>query len=317
MIPEPAESSPLTFVIGCTGCGKGALGRVLAERTNAEIVSADSMKVYRRMDIGTAKPSGEIRRQIPHHLIDVVEPCEEFSVARYVELAEQAIANIHARSRQVLVVGGTPMYIKALTEGLFEGPSADTATRERLIQLAQDEGNAALHARLTRLDDAAARRIHPNDRRRLVRALEVIEITGKPISALQQQWDRERRFSCNFVGLRRTREDQHSRTNARARRMIEQGLVEEVKSLLDKPAPLSETARKAVGYAEIIEHLAGQCSLDEAIEKIKINTRRLAKSQRTWFRRFRDVQWVDLLPDDNAAEIAERLLGQGVLAVRA
>ncbi len=299
----------LTFVVGCTGSGKGSLGRELARRTAGEIVSVDSMKVYRRMDIGTAKPSPEARREIPHHLIDVVEPSEEFSVARYVELAEQTIAAVHRRGKPIFVVGGTPLYIKGLSEGLFEGPGANVEIRARLHQTAEQEGQAALYQRLQRVDPDAATRIHPNDLRRIVRALEVYELTGQPISALQTQWDRERtRFDCVFIGLQRGREDQNHRTNERVRRMIEAGLVDEVRALLAESEPLSGTARRALGYAEIIEHLEGKVSLADAVEMIKINTRQFAKAQRTWFKRFRGTDWIDLAEDTTAVEVAGQLL---------
>ena len=297
----------LTFILGCTGCGKGSLGRELGTRTGGEIVSIDSMKVYRRMDIGTAKPSPETRARLPHHLIDVAEPSEEFSVARYVELADAAIADIQNRARPVFVVGGTPMYVKALLEGLFEGPGADEAVRERLRGEAAKRGGEALHARLREVDPVAADRIHPNDLRRIVRALEVFELTGTPISSLQEQWDRQRRYECLIIGLRRDREDQSHRTNERVRRMIDAGLVEEVAALLAEPEPLSTTARQAVGYAEIIEHLHGGSSLADAVEMIKINTRQLAKSQRTWFKRFEGVTWVDLEPTDTVEDLADEL----------
>lgn len=304
----------LTFILGCTGCGKGALGRVLAVALGAEIVSIDSMKVYRRMDIGTAKPSAEQRAAIAHHLIDVVEPSEEFSAAEYVARADRAIDEIAARGRRILVVGGTPLYIKALSEGMFEGPGADEGVRERLKSEAASTGLTALHGRLREIDRPAAERIHPNDERRIVRALEVHELTGVPISELQQQWDRQRtRYACRFIGLRRDREDQNHRTNLRVRKMIDLGLVDEVKALLAEERPLSTTARKAVGYAETIDHLERRCSLDEAIEWIKINTRQLAKSQRTWFKRFEGCHWVDLAQDDTAEGIADRLVESGVL----
>ncbi|UCE59296.1 MAG: tRNA (adenosine(37)-N6)-dimethylallyltransferase MiaA [Phycisphaerales bacterium] len=302
-------SPKLIFIIGCTGSGKGSLGRELAQRTGSEIISIDSMKVYRRMDIGTAKPSKEIRAQIPHHLIDMVEPSENFSVAQYVALCEKAIADIHLRGKLILVVGGTPLYIKGLTEGLFEGPSANKEIRARLNAQAAQHGKASLFERLRRVDPVAAVRIHPNDIRRIVRALEVFEITGRTISELQTQWDRDRtKYDCVFIGVRREREDQNNRTNERVRRMIDAGLVDEVKSLLAEPKPLSATARKALGYAEIINHLQGRGSLADAVEMIKINTRQLAKAQRTWFKRFRNAQWIDFAPDATAAGIAEELV---------
>ncbi len=304
-------SAKLTFILGCTACGKGGLGRELARRLGGEIISVDSMKVYRRMDIGTAKPSPEVLREIPHHLIDVVEPSEEFSVARYVLLAEQAIADISARGRPILVVGGTPLYIKALSEGLFEGPGADPGVRARLQETAARDGAAVLHARLLEVDPPASRRIHPNDLRRLVRALEVFELTGTPISRLQEQWDRDRtRHECTFVGLRRDKEDLSQRINERVRKMFTLGLVDEVRSLCAEAKPLSTAARQAVGYSETLAHLEGKLTLAEAVESVKINTRQLAKSQRTWFRRFARTEWIDVGPNATAEGLAEQLLAR-------
>ncbi len=304
-------AAPLTFILGCTGSGKGALGRELALRTSGEIVSIDSMKVYRRMDIGTAKPSPEVRRRIPHYLIDIVEPSEEFSVAEYVKHAERAIDDIQTRNRPVFVVGGTPLYVKALSEGLFEGPGADPTVRARLLAKAGSEGRTALYEQLHRVDPVAAQRIHPNDLRRLVRALEVHELTGQPISSLQAQWDRERtKYDCRLIGLRREREDQARRINERVRRMIAEGLVDEVQSLLAEPKPLSTSARQALGYAEIIKHLEGGWTLADAVEMIKINTRQFAKAQRTWFRRFKALEWIDLPADADAADFAGELIAR-------
>jgi tRNA dimethylallyltransferase len=267
------------------------------------------MKVYRRMDIGTVKPSPQVRAEIPHHLVDVVEPSEEFSVAQYVRNAERAIAAIHARGRPILVVGGTPLYIKALSEGLFEGPGADPEIRERLQRVAERDGAPALHERLKRVDPDAATRIHPNDLRRLVRALEVFELTGKRISSLQEQWDRERtRYECAFIGVRRDKEDLSRRINERVRRMMAAGLVDEVKSLLAEDRPLSTAARQALGYAEIITHLAGGPGLAETIELTKINTRQFAKAQRTWFKRFRATEWIDVSADATVTEVADALM---------
>jgi tRNA dimethylallyltransferase len=277
----------------------------------AEIISVDSMKVYRRMDIGTAKPPAEVLREVPHHLIDVVDPWEDFSVARFVELAEAAIQDIHSRGKPILVVGGTPLYVKALSEGLFEGPGADPNIRSRLESTARERGTAALHESLRRIDPKAADRIHPNDLRRLIRALEVHELTGTPISDLQAQWDRDRKkYECVFLGIRREKEELHQRINERVRRMIAQGLVNEVRELLTLPQPLSTAARQALGYAEVIAHLTGGFSLDDAVEMIKINTRQLAKAQRTWFKRFREIEWIDVTAEQTAERVANELIGR-------
>jgi len=300
---------PVTFILGCTGCGKGALGLELAQRTGGEIISIDSMKVYRRMDIGTAKPSTEVRAKVPHHLIDVVEPSEEFSVAQYVRLAEQALEGIERHGRPAFVVGGTPLYVKALSEGLFEGPGADSELRRRLTETAERDGLGLLHERLKQVDPTAAARIHANDLRRIVRALEVFELTGSPISSLQEQWDRQRtKFECLFIGLRRDKEDQNHRINERVRKMLAAGLVDEVRRLLAEPKPLGTAARQAVGYIEVIDFLDGKHDLDTATELIKINTRQLAKAQRTWFKRFTSVEWVDLSPDSKVGDVADTLM---------
>ena len=307
----------VVFILGCTGCGKGAVAREVARRIAGQIVSVDSMKIYRRMDIGTAKPSQAHRALVPHHGIDLVEPSESFSVAQFVAEADRAIERIAAAGGVPVAAGGTSLYIKALTEGLFEGPSADAGVRERLTERARREGAAALHAELAAVDPVAAERIHPNDERRIVRALEVFQATGTPISHLQRQWDAgARRYECVMIGLRRDRADQARRINLRAKRMMDLGLREEVSSLLAAPGGLSLQAAQAVGYAELIDHLHGRCSLEEAFERIKINTRLLAKKQRTWHRRFEGVQWFDLEADEPAAETAGRILQQAADMLR-
>ncbi len=299
----------VVFILGCTACDKGALGRALARRAGAQIVSTDSMKVYRRMDIGTAKPSAEHRAEIPHHCIDVVEPSEGFSAAQFVDHADKAIETIHSADRPALAVGGTSLYIKALSEGLFAAPPGDDAVRQAIRSRAEKIGWDAMHRELTQIDPEAADRIHPNDERRIVRALEVYQTTGQSISSLQKQWDSgARRYECMFIGLRRDKADQNSRINSRVKRMVDAGLRDEVTALVSEPEGLSDQAAAAVGYAEIIDHLAGRCTLDEAIEQIKINTRRLAKKQRTWHRRFRDVTWFDLAPDEKVDHLVERIM---------
>ncbi len=306
------ENRPLhfVFIIGCTGCGKGALGFELAQRLDAEIISVDSMKVYRGMDVGTAKPSPERLKTVRHHMIDVVDPWETFSMARFLEQAEAAAGDIAARGKTILAVGGTGMYLKGLSEGIFDGPGADATLRDRLKARADTEGWATLHGELAKIDPEAGLRIHPNDQRRIVRALEVYELTGKPITTLQEQWERGRtKHRCTFIGLRRELADQNHRTNMRVKALIERGWVAEVERLLASGRPLSTSAAQAMGYREIIEHVGGWLPLEEAAEKIKIATRQFAKSQRTWFKRFHATHWYDLSPDDTAAALADRVLG--------
>ncbi|MHC5162254.1 MAG: tRNA (adenosine(37)-N6)-dimethylallyltransferase MiaA, partial [Planctomycetota bacterium] len=270
---------PKILILGVTASGKSALAFELSKTINAEIISVDSMKVYRRMDIGTAKPPLQKQKPIPYHLIDVVEPSEAFSVDRFLDMTEQAVSDIHSRGKPVVAVGGTAMYIKALLYGLFDGPGTDADIRDRLKAEAAEVGLAQLHHRLTAIDPTAAERIHPNDEKRIVRALEVYELTGRPISSFQKQWeDTQPASDWLVIGLRREKEVESQRMNLRVKRMMEAGLVEEVTALLDEEKPLSKQAAAAIGYAEMIAHLNGEMDLDETIERIKINTRRFAKS---------------------------------------
>jgi tRNA dimethylallyltransferase len=285
------------LILGVTAVGKGTLTFELAKHLNAEIISVDSMKVYRRMNIGTAKPSPERRKQVPYHLLDVVEPSESFSVDRFLELTGQAVDKIQADGKTVIASGGTAMYIKAMLHGLFEGPACDPSIRKKLKTEIETSSLTELHKRMAAIDPQAGNRIHPNDEKRIIRALEVYELTGKPISDLQQQWSASASSDWFVIGLRREKETESKRINLRVKRMIEQGLLDEVKSLLAEPTPLSKQARLAIGYAEMFDHLEGKLSLDDAIERIKINTRQLAKAQRTWYKTFRSVNWIDIAPD--------------------
>lgn len=296
------------LLIGCTAAGKGKVGLELARRMGAEIISVDSMKIYRRMDIGTNKPGADDRRAVPHHLIDIIEPSESYSLGRFADDADRAIADIASRGKTVLAVGGTMMYVRGLAWGVFEGPGNDPAFRQELRRRAGENGVPPLHAELVQVDPAAASRIHPNDFKRIERALEVFHLTGRPISALQTQWDAPGgRYDCRMAALSRPREEANRRINARVRRMIDAGLVEEVRGLLAEPGGISPQAAQAVGYAEIIAHLRGECSLDEAIERIKINTRRLGKHQRTWMRRMTSVIPVDISATDTVESVADRV----------
>lgn len=299
---------PLIMIIGVTASGKGTLAFELARQIEARILSIDSMKVYRRMDIGTAKPEPARRRQVPYHLIDVVQPSESFSVGRYLELADAAIEQIQSANQPVIAAGGTALYIKALLYGLFQGPDQDAEIREHLRRIIEKNGLGYLHDKLSYIDPDAAGRIHPNDAKRIIRALEVYELTGKPITKLQKQFDAEAaRHNWQIIGLRRDKDTQSRRINLRVKIMMEKGLVEEVKSLLELPEGLSDQARAAIGYAEIIDYLQGKYDLEKAVELIKRNTRRLAKNQRTWFKTFKNVNWLDIEPDETPEQILERV----------
>jgi tRNA dimethylallyltransferase len=300
-------NAKMVLILGVTASGKGRLGLELAQRLDGEIVSIDSMKVYRRMDIGTAKPSAEARRMAPYHMIDVVEPSDAFSVGLFCEQARVVIDGIRSRGKTVVAVGGTALYIKALLYGLFEGPGSDEQIRAELRARAEREGLARLHWELAQIDPATADRVHRNDAKRIIRALEVHQLTGKPISSFQKQFEADNAIDeWVIIGLRREKELESRRINARVKRMIEQGLVDEVRSLLAEDAPLSQQARSAIGYAEMIEHVEGRIPLDDAVEQIKKNTRRLAKGQRTWFKTFRNVNWIDIAEDDSVESVLER-----------
>ena len=297
----------MILILGVTGSGKGRLAFDLAKDLGAEIISIDSMKVYRRMDIGTAKPPKEARAQVKHHLIDIIEPSDSFSVRSFLDNALEAIKQIKAGNKSVVAVGGTSLYIKALLYGLFEGPAADKQIRAELRARAETQGLDQLYRQLTQVDPEAAARIHQNDARRIIRALEVYELTGKPISSFQRQWNpqqtsderRATNYDWTIIGLRRDKTEENKRINARVKKMIAAGLVDEVKSLLSEEKPLSAQARCAIGYAEVIDHLSGKTTLEDAIELIKKNTRRLAKSQRTWFKTFRSVHWLDIVSTES------------------
>jgi tRNA dimethylallyltransferase len=297
----------MVLVLGVTASGKARLGFELARDLDGEIVSIDSMKVYRRMDIGTAKPPKETQQQVRYHLIDVVEPSESFSVGLFLDQALAAIDDIRHRGKTVVAVGGTALYIKALLYGLFEGPGGDERIRAELRAQAAKAGLACLHDALRQIDPEAAGRISANDAKRIIRALEVYRLTGKPISSFQRQFDAERPMhDWTIIGVRREKAVESHRINARVKKMIELGLAEEVRSLLAEEKPLSRQARCAIGYAEIIDHLEGRMSLDDAVEEIKKNTRRLAKGQRTWFKTFRQVNWIDIEPEEPPEHVIKR-----------
>lgn len=297
----------MILILGVTASGKGRLAFDLAESLDAEIISIDSMKVYRRMDIGTAKPPQEARRRIKYHLIDIVEPSDSFSVGAFRDAALGAMEQIKGTGKKIIAVGGTALYIKALLYGLFEGPGTDRQIRAELQERAEAEGLVNLYRELTKIDSVAAERINPNDSKRIIRALEVYRITGKPISSLQKQWDNsEHKYDWTIIGLRREKAEESRRINGRVKKMIAEGLVDEVKALLEEEKPLSKQARCAIGYAEIIEYLEGQIDLEDAIELIKKNTRRLAKNQRTWFKTFKNVHWLDIKTEESSEEILSR-----------
>jgi len=287
MLPPPFHHA--LVLTGPTGSGKTALGLALAERLNAEIISMDSMALYRQLNIGTAKPTIADRETVPHHLIDVLDPWQSGSVAWWLDEAKRCTLDIEARGKQVLFVGGTPLYLKALISGLFDGPPADDAIRQRLIAESQSHGPAHLHARLADVDPVSAGRIHANDVRRTVRALEVYELTGEAMSAWQTQWVSSTPYTVlskesPIVCLTMEREELYARINQRVDAMFAAGWVDEVRELRALQPPLSQEASKALGYGEIGAYLDRAASLDETIALVQMRSRNYAKRQMTWFR---------------------------------
>lgn len=299
---------PCLVIVGPTASGKTDAAIEAARRTGGEIVSADSMQLYRGMDIGTAKPTADEQRGVRHHLLDALEIGERSDAAHFRQLALEAIAEIRLRGAFPIVVGGSGLYIRALTRGVFEGPGRDDAVRARL----EMKETSVLHANLERVDPVAAAKIGARDRRRLIRALEFFEATGEPISARQTQWSgsqvTEDATAPRVVGLNRAREDLYYRCERRVDRMFASGLMDEVRELLGRGLATAPTASKAIGYADAIRHLSGTLSLEETIALVKKKTRQYAKRQLTWFRKEPGITWVNVSAEEKVDSIAKRVI---------
>lgn len=297
------------FLTGATASGKTTLAVELAEKLGGEIVSLDSMTVYRGMDIGTAKPTPEQMASIPHYMIDVCEPNESFSVSRYRDMALDIVRDIRSRSRVPIFVGGTALYLKIMLRGMFEGPPADWEFREQVDKEVEQTGLESLYDRLQTVDPVAAHKLHPTDKRRIIRALEVYKITGKPISHWQKEFDDGRNESARHVfTLRHPREILHQRIESRVHQMLEEGLVDEVRSLLDKYGELGPTASQAVGYKEAIDHLNSALSSEDLFDRILVRTRRFARQQETWFRGMPECQFIELDETKQQSDVVEQIL---------
>lgn len=321
------EARKCWFVTGATASGKTAVSLALAKRLDAEIISLDSMAIYRGMDIGTAKPTAETQSLVPHHLIDIRDPNETCSVSEYRELAMEKVDEIHSRGKKVLFVGGTALYLKTLLRGMFDGPPADWEFRKQIEAEVENVGDAALHERVASVDPVAAHKLHVNDRRRLIRALEVYKLTGKPISHWQMEFaDGVDASECKVFSLRHPRPILHERIETRVDQMFEAGLIDEVRGLLERWTDLSHTAAQAVGYREVIEHLRGEKDFAETREKVRVRTRKFARHQETWFRGLSEVRMIDIMPssddsgeqgsagvvvDYDAEALAQRIFDEG------
>jgi tRNA dimethylallyltransferase len=290
---EPPENKPRVIVIcGPTATGKTEAGITLARALGGEIISADSMQVYRRMDIGTAKPTAAEQAAVAHHLIDIVDPDEPFDAARYAALARAKVLELHRRGAVPLIVGGTGLYIKALLHGLFRSDAGDPAVRRRLAAEAETLGIRELHARLTACDPESARRLHPNDTARILRALEVFEVTGRPISGFHREHRfAEAPFDALQIGLHLDRDVLYERIESRVDAMLAAGLEDEVRGLLSAGYGPQLKSMQAIGYSHAAAWLAGRIGRDEAVRTLKRDTRRFAKRQMTWFRADPQIVW--------------------------
>jgi tRNA dimethylallyltransferase len=281
------------YLTGPTASGKSRIGISLARRLDAEIISLDSMAVYRELDVGTAKMMLEDRKGIPHHMIDIVDPSEEYSLAQYVRDAADKIAEIQLRGKKVLFVGGSPLYLKGMLRGVFEGPPTDIEFRTQLQKKMVGHPPDLLHQLLTKVDPITAKRLHPNDIRRIVRALEVYEKTGKPISSFQKQFEVGTPASqCQVYVLQTPRDVLYAQIDKRVDKMIYEGLLDEVKQLSERKIPIGKTARQALGYKELFDYLNGNMKYGQAVDLIKQNTRNFAKHQETWFRSLSECRFI-------------------------
>lgn len=288
----------LICIVGPTATGKTALSVRLAQKYGAEIVSCDSMQLYRGMDVGTAKPTASEMGGVPHHMLDCLDPCEPYSVSRYVEDADKCVQDILRRGRRVVIVGGTGLYVDSLIAGRQFAPFPETGRREELTKIAETQGIEVLMEQLCAVDPAAAAKIHPSNRKRVIRALEIYLETGKTMTAhdLETKAQPPKYAPC-WIGLDYVnRETLYRRIDLRVEKMVESGLADEVRRLLDSGVPATATAMQAIGYKELTAALRGEGTLPEAIAAIQQASRRYAKRQRTWFRRNEKIHWIDL-PD--------------------
>ncbi len=299
----------LLIIVGPTAVGKTDTSIILAKELNGEIISADSMQIYRYMDIGTAKPNEEEKKGIPHHLIDIVNPDEEFSVAEFQKTAKNHINRLIEDEKLPIVAGGTGLYINSLIYDMdFTQSISNWELRGALEAEAREKGNEYVYNKLKQIDPHAAARIHPNNLKKVIRAIEVYEETGEKIGDFSTDLNINQEYDVFFVGLTRDREELYDRINMRVDAMIEQGLIEEVKNLLSLGYDKNLIAFKGLGYKEIIGYLEGAYSLEEAMDILKRDTRRYAKRQLTWFRRYENIHWYNLSNYDSCENLAECIL---------
>lgn len=303
-------NKPVIVLVGPTAIGKTALSIDLAKQSNCEVISMDSMQVYRYMDIGTAKVTVEEQQGIPHHLLDIVDPDEDYDASRFCKDAITAIEDIHSRGKNVLLTGGTGLYLQALVEGLFHGPPGNEAIRKELQQELEEQGAEKMYSELQTVDKDSAKRIHLNDTYRVLRALEVFRATGKPLSTHFNEQIKQFDFKNIIqIGLTCERERLYQRINLRTDIMIEQGFEQEVQSLLDKGYSRELKSMGSIGYKHMTNYLKGDWSYDEMVTLLARDTRRYAKRQYTWFNKNKDIIWHDVSAPEAVLERVTKWLG--------
>jgi tRNA dimethylallyltransferase len=303
-LPSPISHLPI-LIAGPTAVGKSEIALRLAERLGGEIISADSMQVYRGLDLGTAKPSPTDRARVPHYLIDVCDLTESFDAAQFVRLAQRAVEEIQARGRAPVFCGGTGLYFKAFLSGLGEAPAANPELRAILEAMPFED----LLRELRERDPAAYEKIDKQNPRRVIRAVEVIRLTGKKFSQQRAEWKAQSAIppKINFYCFTRSAADLHARINTRVDTMFARGLVDETRELLRHGLAENQTAMQAIGYRQVVEHLRGERSLAETVELVKIRTRQFARRQLTWFRRQLEPEWMELQPEEALEKCAQKI----------
>lgn len=302
------NSTPqVIFIVGPTAVGKSEVALQLAKKINAEIISCDSMQVYREVNIVSNKPSPQVLKSVPHHAVNIISVKDEFDVVGFSKIALKAIDDILKRKKIALIVGGSGMYMQVLLDGIFHGPTKNMSLREELESQADQKGNELLYEQLARIDPDSAQKIHPKDRKRIIRALEVCLTEGKPFSVLRKKregiWGK---YNIKLFILNRPRAELYATINQRVEDMFKEGLLDEVKAL--NGVSLSVTAERLIGIREVRGYLKGDSSLEEAKEAMKLNTRHYAKRQLTWFRKEKRLECIDIEPKDKTNDIVNRIL---------
>ncbi len=300
------EGIPLLVILGPTAVGKSEIAISLAKKIKGEIISADSMQFYRGMNLGTAKPSADEQKVVPHHLIDLLKPDVPFNVFDYAKEAEKIIKEIHQRKKVPILVGGSGLYIRAVVDGLFENPKIDSEKKSIAKEKLRNKSTDFLYQELKKIDQKASQKIHPNDRRRIKRALEVFYTTGIPISVLQKKKP-SRAFQTLLIGISRERKELYQRINKRVEAIFAQGFVDEVKALLENGYTENLNSMQAIGYKETVVYLNNERSLTETIELIKKNTRRFAKRQLSWFRQDKRIKWITFDNEESSQDVAVKI----------